>query len=107
MNEFPHKLDTWVEEEIDIPVIEPVLNEKQEVVGIKHTTRKATQKTMYTKAVETKVSCSDGSHDYFIPDRHNHVAHCKSCKKKRLVRAVYEKVIDGHVLDRYTGEIID
>lgn len=106
MNSFDKPIGEWIEEEIDIPVLEPVLK-GDEVVGIKHTTRKATQKTMYTHAPETKVSCADQEHDWFIPDKHDHTAHCRKCLKRKLIRAVYEKVVDGKIVDRESGAILE
>lgn len=105
--EFPHKLDEWIDEEVEVATLEPVLNEKQEVVGIKHGKRKAHQKTMYTRAPEVSVDCGKGSHDWYIPDKHVHVAFCKKCPKRRIIRAVYERVTNGKILDRDSGELID
>jgi hypothetical protein len=104
---FDKPLDEWVEEEIEIPVIEPVLNKKMEVVGLKHSKRKASQRTIYTQSKEERISCSKGQHNWHIPDKHDHVAHCYNCTKKRMIRAVYERVTGGKILDRSTGDLID
>lgn len=105
--EFDKPLNEWVQEEIEIATIEPVLNEKHEVVGLKHGKRKAYEKTMYVNAPETSVDCGKGSHMWHIPDKHKHVAFCKKCPKRRLIRAVYERVIEGKIVDRDSGELID
>jgi hypothetical protein len=106
MTKFDKPIGEWISEEVDVAVIEPVIKDGK-VVGVHHATKKVPQRTMYTKASESKVDCGDKQHDWYIPDRHNHVAFCRNCKKRRFIRAVYERVIDGKILNRDTSEQID
>jgi len=100
-NDFDKPIGEWTEESVEIATIEPTINKRGEVTGLKHGTRKATQKVRYDRlnAPQT-ISCASMQHSWFIPDPHNHVAHCHNCKKRQLIRSVYERVVDGKILDR-------
>ena len=54
-----------------------------------------------------KFSCNDGQHQYFMLDRHKHIAKCENCTKHRYLRAAYETIKFGHIIDRETNTIID
>ena len=87
--------------------MEPEINKQGKVTGFKKTIKKAIQKVHYSKLSEpVQMSCSDKKHNWFIPDVHNHTASCRNCKQKRFIRAIFERVKDGKILDRDTGEQI-
>jgi hypothetical protein len=101
MTDFPHKLNEWTEEPIEISTIDPVLNKKGEVVALKQGKRAVMQRVKYTQlSAPHKVSCLDSEHYWTIPDKHIHVAYCRDCTKRQFIRAVYEKVVDGKILAR-------
>lgn len=107
MSDFPKPLNEWVEEPVEIATIDPVLNNKGEVVGLKHGKRITTQKTMYSRLSDARrITCNDLEHDWYIPDKHSHVAHCKGCKKRKFIRAIYEKVSNGKIVDRETQQVL-
>lgn len=101
MNDFPHKLNEWVDVEKEIDTYDPVIDKKGQVVGVKKGKRTVTEKTMYTRlGAPRSISCADTDHFWTIPDRHNHVAACKNCSKRQFIRAVYERIVDGKILPR-------
>lgn len=107
-NKFDKPLGEWVEEEKEMPVFEAVLNKKGEVVGLKEGSRKVKQKMLYSQVGQPeKVSCKPNHHDYYIPDPHVHVAHCRNCSKRKFIRAIFEQVKDGKILNRDTQHQID
>lgn len=61
----------------------------------------------YTKGELKKLSCERGKHEYFMEDRHRHIAACKNCPKHLFLRAAYETIISGQVINRNTKELID
>jgi len=100
---FDKPLNTWIEEEIEIPSMEPIIDKRGNVAGVKQRTTKATRKTHYSKLSDPqKMSCFEKDHSWYIPDPHIHIAHCKNCVKKQYLRAVFEKIVDGKIIDRDT-----
>lgn len=107
MSDFPHKLNEWVEEEKEIPTFDPIVDKKGNITGVKEGIRKVSEKVMYTQLSTPQIlSCNELQHYWFIKDRHSHIAHCKKCKKRQFIRAVYEQVRDGKILNRDTQEQI-
>jgi hypothetical protein len=107
MKDYPFKLGEWIDEPVEITTVDPVLNARGAVVGMKEGKRTVMQRTHYTELSEPlRMSCNDLHHNWTIPDPHQHVAHCSKCRKKQLIRAVYERVVDGQILDRDTGQPI-
>lgn len=104
---FDKPIGEWVNEKVEVATLEPVFDKKGELSGLKQGTRIVNQRTIYTDTKERMIDCGNKKHDYHIPDRHNHVAVCRNCTKRRIIRAVYEMVRDGKVLNRDTKEQID
>lgn len=101
MDAFPKNLDQWHEEPIEIDTIDPILNKNGDVVGMKTGKRTVTQKVRYSQmSSPRKVACGDMQHEWYIPDPHDHVAHCRNCPKRKFIRSVYERVLQGKILDR-------
>jgi|ERR1035437_647725 hypothetical protein len=108
MSDFDRPINEWQNEKVEIPVITPEINSKGQVTGMKQGVRVATQKTLYSHVGEPqRISCNDKQHNYTVPDPHIHEAICGNCKKRKFIRAVYEMVKDGKILNRDTGEQID
>jgi len=105
-DKFTKPLDEWVKEPKEIDVIEPVIEDGR-VTGLQKGKRTVYETVRYTRIGKPKkVSCGDLQHSWHIPDKHNHVAHCKNCSKRYFIRAVFEKVKDGKILNRDTNEPI-
>lgn len=103
-NDFPKPLDIDIEEPVEIATYDPVIKNGK-VVGLEQGKRTVTQKVRYTKLSEPqKITCTPMNHEWYIPDKHVHLAHCKGCKKRQFIRAVFEKVVDGKIVDRDSGE---
>lgn len=103
MNNYPFPLDQDIQEDVEITTVDPVIKNGK-VVGLNHGKRTTTQRTRYTKLSEPLVtSCSPLQHDWYIKDKHVHVAHCRNCLKRQFIRAVYERVKDGKILNRDTN----
>lgn len=109
-DKFPKPLDQWVDEEVEVPVMTAVHDRRGNIVGIKQSTAKRKVKTIYTKAEPRAVACAQGKHNWFMKDRHKHIAACKNpgCTKHRYLRAIFETIDkEGHIIDRDTKQIID
>ena len=76
---FNKPLNKWVEEEVEVPSFEPVVNEKMKRVEFKQTTRKATRKTMYAHSEPRKLMCSQGKHFFYPKDKKKSLFACNSC----------------------------
>lgn len=99
--DFPKPLDQWLDEPVEIATIDPIIKHGK-VVGTKEGKRTVVQKTHYSEAPFNKFSCAESNHYWCIPDPHEHVAHCKNCPKRQFIRAVFERVVDGKIVDRDT-----
>ena len=76
--DFPHPLNTFVEEEIDIPVTKPIINEKKKRVEFIQGTEKATQKTYYSDSKPKKIICGK-NHVYECLDKGKYLFKCINC----------------------------
>jgi hypothetical protein len=111
MNEerkFDKPVDQWTDEqrEIERTYIDFDSKTGKLTLDRKKTIEKVP--TLYTRMGDLQgVSCADGQHTWYMEDRHKHIAACHKCTKHRFLRAVYETIVDGHIIDRDTKEIID
>lgn len=106
MSDFNKPLDEWVEEEVKVPSYE-VKFDKGKPTHIEETEVTRKIKTIYTKVVPVKMSCKDMKHNWYMLDKRKHIAACTNCIKHRYLRAIYETIKDGKIIDRDTGEQFD
>lgn len=86
-NNFPHPLNTWIEEEVDVPTFTPEVNEKEGRVEFTQTTKKAKQKTYYSNSKPRKVMCSN--HEYVPEGKLGHYKfRCIHCDWTRIALPV-------------------
>jgi hypothetical protein len=102
VSDFPHPLDEWITEEREQDVLVPILDKKGNVQGLEKKKQTVIQKIQYTQAVDKTIDCGNFKHFWTIPDPHVHTAFCNNCSKRRMIRAVFEKVVDGKILNRDT-----
>lgn len=107
MTDFPHKLNEWITEEKQVDTLVPTLDKKGNITGLEKQKQTIVQKVQYTQSVDSVIDCGTRKHYYTIPDPHVHIAFCTNCKKRKMIRAVYEKVVDGKILNRTTNAHID
>lgn len=79
MTKFPHKTNQWIEEEVEIPTMTPVINEGMKRVEFKQTTQKATRKTFYSDSPTKKVVCAGGEHKFRCVDKGKYIFKCRHC----------------------------
>lgn len=105
LNEIPpFPLNTWIQEEIDVPSFDPVVNEKEKRVEFNQTTKKATQKTYYAHSTPRRVVCSN--HVYTCLDKPKYLFKCTKCDWHKILYPVTYKFDPetGIVTHRETGE---
>lgn len=110
MENYPFPLDTFIDEEVEVPTMTVKLDSRGNPSGLEETVTKKTIKTMYSKIDPVPFSCKSGSHKWKMTDRVRHIATCvnPNCLKNRFLRAVYEYIDkDGKLRDRDTNEVID
>jgi hypothetical protein len=73
---FDKPLEEWIDETVEIPVIEPVLN-KNNQIEYKETTKKFKQKTFYSNKTPTRMVCGD--HHFICVDKANYIFKCTKC----------------------------
>lgn len=102
MPKFDKQLDTWIDEEVEIPSFEPVVNEQSKRVEFKQTVRKATRKTFYTKPSQRKLICND--HFFYPVDKKKCVFRCNKCGFNKIAYPVTYKYSpeDGKLTHRET-----
>lgn len=85
-NKFDKPLNTWIEEEVDMPVFTPEVNEKENRVEYTQTTKKVKQKTFYSDAPPRMVVCS--SHEYVCLSKPNSLFKCTKCDWHRVAPTI-------------------
>lgn len=71
------KLNEWNEEEIDIPVVKPVLDKNNNRVSFEMGTQKAKQRTYYANSTPRMVVCKD--HSLYPLDPKKYIFKCENC----------------------------
>ncbi len=91
-------LNEFVEEDVDVTVINPVVDEKNKRVSFKTDVEKAKQKVYYAHSIPRTVVC--GEH-FFIPeDPKKYIFRCKNCTFH------YKAQVITHKYNPDTGEIV-
>lgn len=100
---FDKPLNTFIEEEIEIPTITPVLNIKEKRVEFVKGTTKALQKTFYSDSPKKMVVCND--HEYICVDKGKYRFQCKNCDWTKIAYPVTYKFNEktGKLTYRKTG----
>ena len=89
--EFDKPLNEFIEEEIEIPAFEPVVNEKMKRVEFRQTTKKATRKTFYAKSTPRKLMCAPGEHFFYPKDKKKSLFACNKCGFHKIAYPVTYK----------------
>src|SRR5690606_26738306 len=77
--EFPKPLNQFIEEEVEVDVVRPMLDEANpEKKTFVRRREKFTQKTMYIDAPKKKITCPDKDHLFEPTSTPNHFA-CTKC----------------------------
>ncbi len=77
MADFDKPLNTWIEEEVDMPVFTPKVNEAAGRVEFTQETKRVKQRTIYSDSKPTRVVC--GAHEYACLDKGKYLFKCKKC----------------------------
>lgn len=96
--DFPHPLNEWIEEDVDVTVNEPVFEGGK--VTIKQRIEKQSQKTIYINAPKKKLSCKDADHYFDIVDVHTYEARCRYCMNHKFLIPAFHDLVDGKIVSR-------
>ncbi len=108
MSEFKKPVGEWIDEYQEVEKLDFIIDEANKTIKPKLTTKKVPIKTQYLKTTESSIDCGNMNHNYYMLDRHKHIAKCRNCAKHRFLRAVYETInSEGHIIDRKTKLLID
>lgn len=88
--DFPYPLNTVIEEDVEIPTFEPVVNEKKQRVEFRKTIRKVKQKTIYVDAKPTRIICAK-DHQYLPVDKGRYLFGCIKCDWHKIAFPVTYK----------------
>ena len=104
MSDFPGKTNEWIEEEIDVPVMKPHVNERKKRVEFVPTTEKATKKTFYADSPLRKVVGK--KHVYRCIDKGKYIFKCKNCNWHKVAYPITYKFNPktGILSNRKTGD---
>jgi len=86
MPNFDKPLNEWVEEEVEIPSFEPVVNEEHKRVEFRQTMKKATRKTYYAKSEPRQLICNE--HFFYPEDKKKALFACNKCNYKKIAYPV-------------------
>ena len=104
-NKFPFQTNKFVEEEVEIPVMTPVVNEKMKRVEFTQTKQKATRKTYYADSPSKRIICAGGKHVFRCLDKGKYIFKCKNCDFYKIAYPVTYKFNEkiGQLTHRITG----
>jgi hypothetical protein len=77
IKDFPHKLNEFITEEVEIPATLPVYDDKTKKVSFQEVTQKAVQKTFYAHSVPRQAICTD--HVFDCLDKGRYLFRCQKC----------------------------
>lgn len=86
MPKFDKPTNKWIEEEIEVPSFEPVVNEKAGRVEYTQRMIKATRKTFYAESKPRKLICND--HFFYPEDKKKALFACNKCSYKKIAYPV-------------------
>lgn len=107
LNDFPHPLDTPLQQETEIVVNAPSLDKSSGKVTIEQRKQKVIETVTYHKAEMRTLSCPKGEHKWVVKDDGKYIASCNNCMKNRFLNPVYMKVVNHQILSRDTNNLID
>ena len=100
------KLDTPIDEEIEIERTGFEVSPDGKKAFPKTVTEKVKVKTIYTQKKLYSNICADYAHDWIVPDKHNWTAVCKNCPKRLFLDPLTQTVKEGKIVNRLTGQHI-
>ena len=101
--DFPHPLNTFIEEEVEVATMVPRVNEKEKRVEFVKGVKKVKQKTYYADSKPVKIVCSD--HRFVCLDKGKYLFKCKKCTWHKIAYPVTFKFDEktGILTYRRTG----
>lgn len=107
-DQFNKPLDKDITEYEEVDAIHVVVDPDTKKPALKKVTEKIPITVRYSSKSDPRIaSCGEGKHDYYMKDKHKHIASCRKCPKNRFLRAVFETIKDGQIIDRATKTVID
>jgi hypothetical protein len=83
---FDKPLNTWVEEDVKMPVFTPEVNEKEGRVEFKQEMKNVKQRTFYADSPQKRLICS--RHEYVPLDKPKYLFGCTHCDWHRVAPPV-------------------
>ena len=103
MTKFNKPTNKWIEEEIELPVVAPVVNKRTNKIEIKETTQKVKQRTFYADTRPRKVIC--GNHHFVCINKGKYIFKCTKCDFHKIAYPVTYRFNqeDGTLIHRING----
>jgi len=79
--QFDKPVNQWIEEDINVDVMTPVVDEKGKI-KIEKQTQTFKQKTFYAQSTPNRVVCNE--HIYFCQDKGKYLFRCTKCDWNRV-----------------------
>ncbi len=95
---FNKPIGEWIEEEVQIPVMTPQVNEKEGRVEFKQRMTTATRKTMYSDNKPRVVMCRN--HHFLSHDKKKSIFRCRKCNYHKIAYPVTYR------FNQQTGKLI-
>lgn len=103
-DKFNKPLNQWIEEEVEMPVFTPEVNEDEGRVEFTQTTKKVKQKTFYSDSPPRRVVCAN--HEYICLSKPKSLFKCTKCDWNRIALPVTYRYNPEtkELIHRETGE---
>lgn len=108
MTQFDKPLNQWIEEEVKVNAIRPVMRQEGDKIRTEYKSIETTQtqKSIYVESKERKIGCSKGHHDCFMEDRHKYIVGCNQCELHWKISPLHHDIKNGQIVFRDTGKLL-
>ena len=106
MDKFPKLTNQWLEEEVDMPVMTPHVDEEHGRVEFKQENKKVKQRTFYADSPPKKITCA--KHFFISIDIHKYLFGCRDCDWRRIAFPITYRFDPkaGTLTHRKTGQVL-
>lgn len=108
MTTFDKPLGQWIEEDVKVNAIRPVITENGEDVKVEYKTVETTQtqKSIYVESKERRIGCPKGRHNCYMEDKHKYIVGCNLCELHWKISPLHHDIKNGQIVFRDTGKLL-
>lgn len=87
-NNFPHELNKWIDEEVEVEAVSPDFDDNGKFIGTSSKKEKHRQKTIYVDAPPKHFMCKEGEHKFIPVNLPRYEFACEKCDYHKIFHPV-------------------